>query len=356
MKRQWSTQTRFFILTILIISMVFFIYYARDLIGPLVISALVAYVLHPAVANLENRTPVNHKLAVFLVYVAFIAVLAVIPAVVTPAIINQVDSMDIEVQRIVIGISDYMAQTTIMGYPIFQGIQENLENSVTQILHPGQLFESIQAITENVVWVFVIMITIYYFMLDWENVRRWGYSLIPETYQGDAIRLYRQLAGIWKTYLRGQLLTMFIIGVISGVAATILGLPGAIIIGLVAAAMAVVPSVGSSLMVIVVGVVALFSQSATFSLTKFWFVVIVVGVFAGIHTFDNYWLRPRILGQGLDLHPGIVLVGVIGALTIGGVLLALVIVPLISTVEVFVRYILCRMTGTNPWPEQGEGG
>ena len=202
MKRQWSTQTRFFILTILIISMVFFIYYARDLIGPLVISALVAYVLHPAVANLENRTPVNHKLAVFLVYVAFIAVLAVIPAVVTPAIINQVDSMDIEVQRIVIGISDYMAQTTIMGYPIFQGIQENLENSVTQILHPGQLFESIQAITENVVWVFVIMITIYYFMLDWENVRRWGYSLIPETYQGDAIRLSRQLAGIWNSYLR----------------------------------------------------------------------------------------------------------------------------------------------------------
>ena len=68
--------------------------------------------------------------------------LAVIPAVVTPAIINQVDSMDIEVQRIVDGISDFMSKTTIMGYTIFQGIQENLESSVSQILHPGQLFES----------------------------------------------------------------------------------------------------------------------------------------------------------------------------------------------------------------------
>jgi predicted PurR-regulated permease PerM len=356
MNQNWSAPVRFFFLTLLTILISLFIYYIRDLIGPLVVAALIAYLLHPIASALDRRTPISYKFSVFLVYIGFLAVLILIPTLVTPAVIDQVASMDIEMQNIISGIDDFISQTTIMGYQVFQGIPANLEESISETLHPEQVFTSIQVITENVVWVILVMILIYYFMVDWEKIRIWGFDLVPEIYHVDALRLYRQLRDIWKTYLRGQLLTVFLIGLVSGIAAGMLGLPGAIIIGLVAAVLAIVPSVGSSFMVFVAAVVAFFSDSATFMFSDFWFVVVVTGVFTGIHLFDNYYLRPRILGQGLRLHPAVVLFAVIGALTLGGALLVLIIVPIISSVEVLLRYLICRLTGADPWErEKAEG-
>lgn len=343
---------RFFILAVLIILLSLFLYYIGELIRPLIVAALIAYLLHPLAAALDRGTPLNYKLSVFLVYIGFLVVLALIPALVTPVVIDQVASTDIEMQNVINSIDEFISQTTIFGYQIFQGIPSNLEESVSQILHPGQLFTSIQVITENVVWVILVMILIYYFMVDWEKLRMWVFDFVPKSFHIDALRLYRQLRSIWKTYLRGQLLTVFLIGLVSGIAAGILGLPGAIIIGMIAAILAIIPSVGSSFMVFVTAVVAFFSDSATFMFSDFWFVVTVTIVFIGIHLFDNYYLRPRVLGQGLSLHPAVVLFAVIGALTLDGALLVLIIVPIISSVIVVLRYLVSRLTGADPWENE----
>lgn len=108
-------------------------------------------------------------------------------------------------------------------------------------------------------------------------------------------------------------------------------------------------SVGSSLMIFVVGIEALFSKSLVFDLSIWWFVTVVVLVFTGIHLFDNYWLRSKILGGGLNLHEAIVLVGVIGGLTLGGVILALIIVPLVSSMIIILRYMTRQIIGVDPW-------
>jgi len=78
----------------------------------------------------------------------------------------------------------------------------------------------------------------------------------------------------------------------------------------------------------------------------------VVAVFTGIHLFDNYWLRPKILGQGLHLHPGLILVAVIGGLTLQGAMLALTIVPILSSLEVLGSYLLRRINGLSGFPEE----
>ena len=356
MKRQWSTQTKLFVTVALVISSIIFLFYVHELIAPPIVAALLAYVLHPVVAGLENRTPINHKWSVFLVYVAFMAILAIIPAVVTPIIIKQVESADIEVHNITDEIEEFLNETEVFGIPIFQGLSENFGDSFSQNLNPGQLFESIQELTENLIWVFIVLILIYYILLDWEKVRLWVFDQIPKPYHVDGLRLYQQLRDIWKTFLRGQLLTIFLLGMISGIAALILGLPGAIIIGIIAALLAVLPSVGSSSMAFVAGVIAFFSESYTLNISTFWYVAITLGVFTGIHLFDNYWLRPRVLGRGLDLHPAIVLFSVVGALLLGGLLMVLIIVPLISSVGVILRYVKYRLIDEDPWKVQEEVG
>jgi predicted PurR-regulated permease PerM len=95
----------------------------------------------------------------------------------------------------------------------------------------------------------------------------------------------------------------------------------------------------------------MFTRVNFLGLSDFWYVVIVVGVFTGIHLFENYWLRPNVLGKGMGLHPAVILVSVLGALTLGGGLLALVVVPVIRSVGEIVRYLISKLSDQDPWEE-----
>jgi len=333
---------------------VLFLYYIHDLLRPIVVAALLGFMLYPVATFLRRRTPLTQKAAGVVVYITFLAVLAVIPAIVTPVVIGDIDSLSSQAVDIIAGVNDFLSQTTVLGFKVFSGVPENLQESLTGFLRPDQIYDSLAAITENLVWVAVIMIVVYYLLVDWIKARNMVFEGVPNHLQRDAYELFKRLREVWDVYLRGQLLMMLILGTLSGIAAAILGLPGAIILGLVAAAFSLVPSVGSSAFVAVAGLVAMFSTSDFFGLSIFWYVVIVVGVYTSIHLFENYWLRPKILGQGLGLHPAVILVSVLGALTVGGGLLALVVVPLIRSVGIILRYLINKLSDQDPWADAGQ--
>ncbi|MDH5506634.1 MAG: AI-2E family transporter [Anaerolineae bacterium] len=352
MKSGWSTQTRYFVLTIVLVLLVWFLYTARIMIGPLVVAALFAFVLNPTVAAFSKRLRISRKLAVSLVYLIFIAILVVIPVTVTPILLEQINSMTAEIQLLQARIEHTLAGVDVFGFSLLDGsLAIDFEELFTSLLHPEQVIDLVQTTTENIVMVFVVFITIYYLLLDWMRLRNWLFLYVPDDYEPDAHRLFDELGTIWRMYLRGQLLVMFLVGIISWIGAASVGMPGASIIGLIAAALGMIPSVGSSVMVGVAAIVALFVGSNNLDLSTIWVAVVVAGVFTLIHLFENYWLRPRVLGQGLKIHPALIIIGVVGALSFGGVLFALIIVPIISSIGVLWNYTFRRITGQEPWPE-----
>lgn len=355
MEPKWSTQTRIFVISILLILFVAFLYFIRSLLRPVVIAALFAFMLYPVASFLHRRTRLSQKSAGIIVFFTFLALVATIPAVVTPIVINEIDFLSGQTVNIVSGINEFLSGTTVLGYHIFSDIPAGIEDSLTQALHPERVYESIASFTENLVWMGVIVILMYYLLVDWMSARNAVFTSVPEYLKRDTYELFIRLRHIWDVYLRGQLLTMAILGTLAGVSAALLGLPAAIILGLVAAAFGLIPSVGSSVFIVVAGLVALFTRNGGFGLNKFWYMFIVVAVFLGIHLFENYYLRPKVLGQGLQLHPAVILVSVLGALTLGGGLLALVVVPLISSVGVILRYLVARLSDADPWKDnEGE--
>ena len=61
------------------------------------------------------------------------------------------------------------------------------------------------------------------------------------------------------------------------------------------------------------------------------FALLVLTVFTSIQIVENVWLRPKIMGDKLRLHPALILVGVLGSLELAGALTALVIVPVMGS-------------------------
>ena len=68
MNTKWTETTKYTVIVALGLVLVWLIWIARPLIGPVVISALLAFTLNPLVTWLCNRTRMNHNIAVVVVY------------------------------------------------------------------------------------------------------------------------------------------------------------------------------------------------------------------------------------------------------------------------------------------------
>lgn len=78
MNEGWSRTTRYLTLIIVLTGLVLLLFAVRALVGPLVIAALLAYVLNPLVTLVTTRTRLSHNLSASLVYLFFLAALAAI--------------------------------------------------------------------------------------------------------------------------------------------------------------------------------------------------------------------------------------------------------------------------------------
>jgi predicted PurR-regulated permease PerM len=94
--------------------------------------------------------------------------------------------------------------------------------------------------------------------------------------------------------------------------------------------------------------------STFFNLSNAWIALLVVILYVLIQTVENVWLRPRVIGQWVHLHPAIVFVAVMGSLALAGVLVTLIIIPVLSSAGVIGRYIYCKILDMDPWPEISE--
>lgn len=352
MKAQWSIQTRYLALVIVLLVLAGLVYFAQALISPLIIAALLAYVLEPGVAFLVRRGRMRRKYAVALVYAVFLVTLASIPAILTPVVIAQLDDIRDEIVNLQSALRDALEQGYLFGFPFPSESQPSEAVDLFSLLfNPQRIFGVLQAATENLAWVLIIFVTTFYFLLDGERLKTWLFKLAPEAYQEDVARLHGSIKVIWEAYLRGQLLLMFTVGTLTWLAGATVGLRGALLIGIVAGALDVIPSLGPAVAMVIAAGLAFFEGSSLLPLSRLWFALLIVGIFLAIQAFENVWLRPRVLSQSLRLHPAVVFVAIVGALALAGVVAALIIVPAISTAQVIGRYVFRRVLGQDPWPE-----
>jgi len=353
----WSRAIRYLALMIVLTGLVWLLFAFQALIGPLVIAALLAYILNPAVMLITTRTKLRHRLSVSLVYLLFLVVLAALLVIFVPVVINQARSLLLELQGVKVQLEDALASpVTLLGFDLsLDELLAELRGISSPLLKPERVFKVLRATTTNLAWVLVILVTPYYLLQDWERLREWLICLAPEAYQPDVRRLHEEIKGVWQAYLRGQLLLMLLVGVLTGLGSAAVGLPGAVALGLLAGLLDLIPSLGPTAAMVVAAVIAWFEGSAYLPLSNAWFTVVVVALYTLVQLVENVWLQPHIMGRTLRLHPGLVFVAVVGALALAGALVTLIIVPLIGSAVVVGRYVHHRMLGLEPWPEPVDG-
>ena len=351
MNRAWSLPFRYLIGIIVFLALTWFLYYARIALEPLIIAAFIAYLISPAVVLLTQRTKLSRRNAVNLVYFTTLAVLVITPIILTPIFFKEMQGV---VKDLLSALDS--AQGTLSTPIQVAGTTISLEQLATGLANirrpfsvpqPAQAILMIESTTRGVIWSLVIVVCVYLFLSEWPRMRDWLINLAAPPFRSDLQELYLRIRAIWMAYLRGQILLMFIVGVVFTIAWSIIGIPGALVLGVVAGLFTLIPDVGPFLAAALAMAVALLEGSSWIPLSHFWVMIIVLVVYLVLINIKNLWLRPVIMGRSVNMNEGLVLVAILIATILNGILGALLVVPVLASAIIIIGYLLKQISKTN---------
>jgi len=349
----WSTTTRYLVLILMLGLLLWFLFVARELISPLIISMLIAFILNPLIDEISKKGQLGRNWVVLFVYLLFVALFVLIGVLVVPELPPLAARFAEQLDNIILVVEEVASRPVIiLGSQIpLESLLANWPQLTQIITQPGLVINMFAATSQNLAWILLVLVTTYYLLLDGQRLRDWLFSLVPDSQKSDVVRLYIEVRTVWNQYLQGQLRLMFIVGLATGIAAMAIGLPGALAFGVLAGLFDIILSVGPLIVMIIGAIVAYVAGSNYLDMPNFWFAVLVAALFGGINVLENVWLRPRIMGNSLRLHPAIVFVAIVGSLALAGILVALIIVPVIGSALVIGRYLYCKILDIDPWPD-----
>jgi predicted PurR-regulated permease PerM len=352
MREKWSTPARYLTLILIIIFVIALGWYTRPMFQPLIIGGLIAYIMMPLVNLMKDRFGLKHKLAVNLVYFLSLGLVLASPVLFVPELIAQIQVFSNDLVEIYEETLIFLSEPIRLGTFVLDASDYliELESSVITVITslPEQALHIIESTSRNAAWFFVIVVAVYYLLLDWDKLRELMIRQAPEAYRRDARMIFLEIKELWAAYLRSQIALMFIVGIVFTIAWLAIGLPGALIIGILAGILTIIPDLGPLIAAIVAIAVALLEGSLYLPLSNFWFAILVLVIYMVLINLKNIWLRPRLMGRSVHLHEGLVFIAIIVAVLLQGILSAIVIIPVIASALVIGRYLRAGIMGSEP--------
>jgi predicted PurR-regulated permease PerM len=298
----------------------------------LVIAALLAYALAPAVKFLERVLP--RFLAILFVYLIVLGGISALLYFIVRTAIDQVSSLSTYIGFLLTPGKNGQPtplQHTLSSFGISQSQIESAQTQLTTQIGgiTGSIVPLLSGIFSVILDIILVAVLSVYILADGSRVSTWLRRNMPSRQQGRVRFLLNTLQRIVGGYIRGQLFLCGLIGVLVGVGMEVIGVPYAILLGVLAFVLEFIPVLGT----LVSGVICVL-----LALTKGWlWAVIVLAYFVFVHIIEGDILGPRVVGKAIGLHPivslaalvaGAELFGIWGALfasPIAGVLQALLI-------------------------------
>jgi predicted PurR-regulated permease PerM len=376
---RWGVFTKFLVSLIIVVLVGALLVRFQQMIAPVVLSVILAYLLRPVVVALAERTRLSWAAAAALVYIALLVIILAVLTVAGIALVDQVRGL----YQVVVNIADdpaglleqILSQPVTVGPFVFDlsrpfmigpfgpfqaplsGDWQPLLEQAFSAIQPtlsrlGVLISSLASGTAATLgWIIFILVASFYLLNDVRSIGVSAEGIVPEGYEYDARRLVNELGPIWNAFLRGQMTLAIVMGTVVGLTMAVLGVRYPVVLGLLAGLLEFVPIIGPVIAGTVAVLVALFQPANWMGLNPVTFALVVLAVSTLLQQIENNFLVPRILGGSLNLHPVIILVGAVIAASLAGVIGLLLSAPVMATLRLFGLYVYRKMFDLDPWPE-----
>ena len=312
----------------------------------LVLSIFFAYLVSPLVEFLRRQRTIGERtiaipkaaaiaLAYVIILVAIVfAVLVVLPSLSNqfPEFVDQAKSYWSSLAQRTQQIIEY-SRLRRLPAPVINEVNKAVPLIVEKI--GSTVTEFATAAVGYVVylpWLVLIPILAFFLLKDAESFRRSALLMLPRgrwRWRGD--EFFQDINSTLAAYIRAQLTACLFIGVICALGFTVLGLPGSLVMGVLAGCFEFIPLVGPVTIAILAALLAMFHAGP--------FNAFLVLLFLGVlRIVQDYAIYPRLIGQGIHLHPLAVIFAILAGEKLAGVAGIFLAIPVVAILTVSYRH------------------
>ncbi|OGO14838.1 MAG: hypothetical protein A2Z14_00170 [Chloroflexi bacterium RBG_16_48_8] len=351
---QWSPTAKLLISTVLLVIGATLLVRFSEVIPPLIVACILAFILSPIAGRIEKRLQIKRDWATLIVYVLLIGIVALVPILIVPILVDQFGRLNVNIQEIIFTVENFLGREIVLGDLSIDlaGIFDQIAGSLQNLIEPylGQTLGIAFEVIGSAVWAVFIIVISFYLVKDGARFWRWFEGLVPPMYLRDYLLLRGEIYIIWSSFFRGQLILALVVSILFVIVGFIIGIPYTIAMAVFAGLMEFIPSIGHGLWLFVASLLVFFQGSTWLPLQNWLVMVILIGLHLVFGQVDLNYLIPRIIGRRVHLHPLVVILGIIVGALLAGVLGVVLAAPTISSIRVIGRYVYARLFDLEPYP------
>lgn len=290
---------------------------------------LLAYLIHPLVVFLEKKCHIRRRLlSISVALFLLTAVIATFIVLTVPSAIRQLGHLSDDMVHYA---TTYLSGTDIPRQIELFFANDFNHNTVVKLLKNDKVMDAIRITlnqswslvsgTMTIVWavvdVMMVLLYIFFLLIDYEDVNQNWIKIVPSSHRTMAKHLASDIKREMNAYFRGQATVAFLVGVLFSIGFLIIDLPMAIGLGMFIGLLNMVPY-AQAIGFIPTVVLALLKANDTGE--NFWFIIsMAIVVFFVVQAIQDLFLVPKIMGKTMGLRPAIILL----SLSVWGTLLGI---------------------------------
>ncbi|MCS7078453.1 MAG: AI-2E family transporter [Chloracidobacterium sp.] len=322
-------------------------YLFKPVVIPLLISGALAYLIKPLVDWLDGvtarwvqRERTRHTLNVLAAMAVAVFGLGIILFVIVPSLARQLTQAAQKLPagyRKVVAVAQPVLEELKHRYPIqYAQVEGHLRE---RLADPSALIEPLLAglsatfanavgVATNLINLLLIPFFVYYILKDGGALERRLLQLVPWRHRATVSGVLVKIDGALGNFVRGQLIVCSAMSVLYAIGFSLLGVPSALSLGFLSGFGHLVPYVGTFLAGLLTCTLALADDPSWVHLA------LLIGVYVAVQSVESFYLTPFVLGERLDLHPFLVIVGLLVGHHLLGILGVILTVPALAVGKV----------------------
>ncbi len=326
---------------------------------PMAFAAGLVFLLEPLV-KVFDRLRLPRIAGALLAFLIFLAIIVAVSALVWPTIQMQAQELGDQLptlysdflewarqlgEQFDIDIEQYLSQQWIEDWLNDPANQEIIQNVLLGF--GSQAGFIIRTVTEAVVIVTLAPVLAIYILMDLNRFKRQSLDLTPPNHRDEAAYVTGQVGTALGSFVRGQLLVSFIVGVASSIGMWAIDLPFWLLIGILAGVLNLIPFLGPVVGGAVAVVVALLNGDP-------WQAVWAVLIMVGIQQVDNNVITPVVQRARVNLSPFVIVLALIVGGTLAGLLGVLIAVPVTAAIRILAGHFWRTRILGQSWEEAAD--
>lgn len=308
-------------------------------ISPLVIGFVIAWLFYPLHRKMVDKG-VNKIVSAFLIFLGVIGFILLFIYIFIPVLYDQVNDLISYVPTVFASITEFVTNSfetiDIKGMDV-TSIQDSLLKagedllvSITSSLPNGVIgiFKGLISALGTIVISFVVGI---YMLIDFDNITVAFYKMLPKKDKSDYVDLFRNIGTNARRVVNGTLLVAFMVFVCDTIGFAIVGLNASILFGLLCGITDLIPYIGPYIggaAAVVVG----FTQGPVVGLSVLLIVLLV-------QLIESYLLQPMVMSKAMQLHPVLIIVGLLLFGHFFGILGMIIATPCMAVIKEIIMFI-----------------